>query len=313
MAALLQLPVGSAPADEHADWLEQSALAAADRTSSLQDLVQALRRSGSLDAEPGAATAEGEDDPRAEVSEIKAQDAFAELDDRARSCGHGGYPFTVAAQYLQAWNKPERSVYTFLLLLSHFGLSGGPDGIDAASLFEAVSASAATAYLGGRGKSGSHVLFGSPRRGRNAGFRAAVNDLCRQLGEGGGCRARHRLQHQQDAKLDLVVWQPFRDGRACKVIAFGQCATGRGWRAKLSELQPKAFCGLWLRDPLPVDPLRMFFVPFRIDRAMWEESSFYGGLLFDRCRISAHAMSLTSELREQCLRWSRHVIRESLR
>jgi len=68
--------------------------------------------------------------------------------------------------------------------------------------------------------------------------------------------ARLRLHHQRDAKLDVVVWRPFpdgrADGRAGPVVGFGQCATGRGWAAKLHELQRRAFAALWLREPLAV-------------------------------------------------------------
>jgi len=111
----------------------------------------------------------------------------------------------------------------------------------------------------------------------------------------------------------VVVWRPFPDGRAGQVIGFGQCATGRGWGAKLQELQPRAFGDLWLREPLAVEPFRLFFVPFRVDPARWEEASFSGGVLFDRCRIAAHADELDRGVRERCRAWARHVIRTRLR
>jgi hypothetical protein len=122
-----------------------------------------------------------------------------------------------------------------------------------------------------------------------------------------------RLHHQRDAKLDVVVWRSFPDGRAGQVIGFGQCATGRSWPAKLHELQPRAFANLWFREPLTVEPLRLFFVPFRVDRARWEEASFYGGMLFDRCRIAAHSDELETDVLDRCQVWSRHVIRTRLR
>jgi hypothetical protein len=111
----------------------------------------------------------------------------------------------------------------------------------------------------------------------------------------------------------VVVWRSFPDRRAGQVIGFGQCATGRRWVEKLHELQPRAFAGLWLRDPLAVEPFRLFFVPFRMDRARWEEAAFGGGVLFDRCRIVAHCGELDVDVRERCHAWSRHVIQTRLR
>jgi hypothetical protein len=248
---------------------------------------------------------------RGRRAEASADDAFAELRDRGEACRHG-YPFRLSGELLQAARTVERAPYTFLLLLSVFGTSAGPPDIDGASLFEEVCAAAGASYLGGRRAGARSMVFGAPRRASPAGFRAAVDHLCESIGEGGGCRQRIRLRHQRDAKLDVVAWRSFPDRRAGQVIAFGQCATGRSWTDKLHELQPRAFGALWLRDPLAVDPLRLFFVPFRVSRERWEEASFHGGLLFDRCRIVAHSDELDPDVRDRCHAWSRHVVRTHL-
>lgn len=298
-------PAGVAPPgagrEDRADWLELTALGRRGH-GSMEDLLQAMRTS------PWS----GEAGHRALAAELSAADAFAELHDRRRVCSHG-YPFSLAGEVLEARRSAASAVYTFLLLLSVFGAAAGPAGGDGASLFEEVCAEAGMSYLGGRRAGARAIVFGAPRRGAPAGFRAAVDSLCEAIGEGGGCRLRPRLRHQRDAKLDVVVWRPFPDGRAGQVIGFGQCATGRGWSAKLQELQPRAFGALWLREPLAVEPLRLFFVPFRVDQARWEEASFSGGVLFDRCRIAAHAADLPADLRERCRVWSRHVIRTRVR
>jgi hypothetical protein len=298
-------PAGVAPPgasrEDRADWLELIALGRR-RHASMEDLLQAVRTSPwSCAAGPGGLAAE-----------LSGADAFAELHDRLRACHHG-YPFRLAGEVLEARRSAVIAPYTFLLLLSAFGAAVGPAGIDGASLFEEVCAEAGMSYLGGRRLGARSIVFGAPRRGAPPGFRAAVDSLCEAIGEGGGCRSRQRLRHQRDAKLDVVVWRPFPDGRASQVIGFGQCATGRGWAAKLQELQPRAFGALWLREPLAVEPLRLFFVPFRVDPARWEEASFSGGVLFDRCRIAAHASEAPAGVRERCRAWSRHVIRTHVR
>lgn len=142
----------------------------------------------------------------------------------------------------------------------------------------------------------------------------ALNDMCRQMGEGQGCRVdRPNLQDQKDAKLDLTVWRPFLDGRVGQLMGFGQCATGRDWPDKVTHLQPETFCALWMRDTPAVSPVRLFFVPFRIEQRRWLDATRYGGIIFDRCRIAVYGRSFDRELLEQCVGWTDHVLREQLR
>src|SRR5262249_49084487 len=134
---------------------------------------------------------------------------------------------------------------------------------------------------------------------------------CTQVGEGQGCRVdRPSVRDQKDAKLDLIVWRPFSDARPGKLMGFGQCATGQDWMDKLTHLQPQAFCGMWLLDTPAVPPVRLFFVPFRIEKHRWLEASMQGGVIFDRCRIAAHARRLGSDLLRECSAWTNHVLRE---
>lgn len=308
----LQAPAASAPPGTKADWLELTAIRAADRNASVQDLIQAIRRAGSVDAVAQAMGTGSDPDRGATVTESIADDTFAEAENRLGACV-AAYPFSIGRQYIQAIRRPERYIYTFLLLLSQFGIYAGPAGIDTASLFESVSGWAAQSYMGGQSRGARHYLFGSPRRGTIRGFRAAIDDLCNRLGEGGGCRMRVHRKNQMDAKLDLVAWRPFMDRRIGQSVAFGQCATGAGWRAKLSELQPQTFCSLWLRDQLAVAPGRFFFVPFRVDVANWEDATFNGGVVFDRCRIASHSLDIPIEIKQECQAWSRHVIQTKLR
>lgn len=333
MTAELLAPSATASAECHADWLELRALLAGDLNSSLSDLARAIRSAGTIEAvieqqmldegsSPDPSWDRDDDfeeeispaefmERRDDLSEAVADRASDELDDRALACG-GAYPFTRGPQYLQAVPNAVRSVYVFLLLLSTDGVGAGPPGFSATELFEDVAAVAAQSFLG-RHEDVRIYHFGFPRRRTLRGFKPAVDELCAQLGEGGRARDRPTRRHQKDAKLDLVTWRSFPDRRMGQLVVFGQCAAGANWTTKLSELQPRTFVNLWMTDGLAMDPARMFFCPFRVERDWWETRVYESGLLFDRCRIAAHCAELEGELLDRCRQFSVHVLEQRRR
>jgi hypothetical protein len=283
------------------------ALRAADGNSSLTDLARTLEPTGTIEEvieEEGLGDGSPADyaDRGQEHTERLLAAVSSELEDRRASCG-GGYPFSVSAMSIKAPEQRFRSVYVFLLLLANKGIAAGPADLSATELFEEVAAEAGRGYFGGP-DGAQHYQFGFPRRRSPAGFRHAMTDLCRQLGEGGGPRTRPTTQNQKDAKLDLVVWRPFPDGRAGKMVAFGQCAAGADWTNKLSELDPRAFMGKWMTDPLPITPSRLFFCPVRITRDDWLPRVWDAGLIFDRCRIALHAQAAGEAALDACERFA---------
>lgn len=311
-------PTASAPPEELADWLELKALRSADKNSSLQDLVRALRRSGTTDAlvddvddDDGTAYAS---DPRSEKSQTAAEDAFSEVEERRTACAATSelslYPFAVEDAYITADAGAQHNIYLFLLLLSACGKDAGPDDMNGEALFEDLCAEALKAYFGGDPQADA-VVFGFPRLVLPAGFRDAVNDLCDKVGEGGTCRDRPTRKDQKDAKLDIVAWRSFSDGRSGKLIGFGQCATGSNWRDKLTELLPDNFCDMWLTEPLAVKPVRAFFVPYRIEKSRWLGTCVAAGIVFDRCRIAGSLHSPSEELVSRCEAWVDHVLKGS--
>ncbi len=315
MAGLLA-PAASEAREVHADWLELRALEAADHNSSIQDLVQVIRRTGTIEAIEEDDEPEDPQDRGAEKTQVVAEDAFAEIEDRHTSCGgdRGAYPFRLRPQYIELRADPRKSLYLFQLLLSRFGKDAGPKGTDAARLFELLSLHAAAIYFGGAGSGVGGYHFGAPRRSTPRGFRDALNQMCRQMGEGQGCRVdRPNMSDQKDAKLDLTVWRPFGDNRPGKLMGFGQCATGKDWIDKLTHLQPEAFCGMWMLDTPAVPPVRLFFVPFRIEERRWLDAARQGGIIFDRCRIAVHARGIGRDLMRECADWTAHVLKEQLK
>ena len=313
MTSGIRSPSASSDSTTQADWLELKALASFDGNSSFQDLVAEFRRGGSTDAIQDSMDALV--DVRGETSERLADAVFAELEERALSAGDG-YPFSVGDQAIQL--GPDAlstgSTYVFLLLLSWFGVAAGTGTrIRPERDFEDISQAAAESYFGRNEHDGSY-LFAFPRRTRASGFPAAVDELARELGEGGGAKPVKPAAHQKDAHLDLVVWHGFADRRPGQVIAFGQCAAGANWTTKLSELpDTRSWCQAWMLQPPCVPAVRMFFVPHRLTREEWETRATIGGVLFERCRIAYHAPELPSTVRTRGVRWSKAVLASRVR
>jgi hypothetical protein len=306
------VPDATASPEYHADFLELSTLRSSKKSFSVQEFIRDLQIGNA--AEILADSSDRDDDDSYEEAEAIAQAAFDELDERCRNFGAlaAHYPFEITGNTINLRPKGEESLYTFLALLSRFGKEAGPEQTDGEKIFEDVCAKAAEMYLGGPSPRVKSVVFGFPRRVLPPGFANALDTLCHSLGEGGGHRkGRPKLPDQKDGKLDIVAWVEFWDVRQGKMIHFGQCATGRNWGQKISELPPTdRWCALWMADALAVSPLRSFFVPHRIERDSWLHSCTFGGILFDRCRIASLASDTRGDLRKQWIEWSAHVLTE---
>ena len=239
-----------------------------------------------------------------------AEAAFAEFDDRQRACGAaaGGYPFRVTNNALTLHECAESSLYVFLALLSWSGKVPGPLGPTGTN-------SARRCGKGRRAKPRQSarpcevvgIWLSSALEPK--GFAAVLDHLCEILGEGQGHhKGRPTLPNQKDGKLDVVAWRAFADQREGKIITFGQCATGRDWETKITELpQPHKWCAHWMTDSPVVDPIRSFFVPHRVEQSDWSHKSRLGGILYDRCRIASLAPA-DERLRDEWAAWSLHVL-----
>lgn len=318
MTSFLTTPSATSEPEALADYLELRALEADDKNASFNDLVRDLIRTGTLEAvsdESDDDEEEGDAPPRVdEAAEDIAQSVWAELEGRlAASGGEGGqYPFAVEEGHIQITADPHRSPYLFLLLLSNFGIGASPSGTRGDTLFEDISAEASASYFGGAKGLGGAAVFGFPRRVLPSSFAPAIDRLCELMGEGARAPFRAPERRQKDAKLDIVAWRNFPDGREGKLLGFGQCATGRYWRNKVTELDAQKFLRKWLSVQPAVTPIGMFFVPFRVPPGEWYNVAVDGGVLFDRCRIANHVSVLPSKIEDRCALWCEHVIKTKL-
>jgi hypothetical protein len=295
---MLPVPTPVTDVNNRADWLELRALVAADRNASRSDLRRALVRSGVLaDVVEGGAALD---------DEVLADDAFNELRERALSCGPA-YPFIVEDGLLQAYDDISSYwPYIFCLLLSLQGRDRSEPRTRPTSIFEEVAEAAARMYV-----AGESMKFGFPRRVAPAGFMDAVKELCLKVREGIDARRRPSSRNAKDARLDIVAWRPFPDGRPAQLILFGQCAAGTNWPSKLTELQPLVFTDLYWTEPPAVPPVKAFFTPFRISSERWYEIAKPAGIVFDRCRIANFAFG--AEPPPGVLQWNSRRLREEAR
>ena len=308
-------PVASDDVTVKADFLELESFRVADKDVSLQDLTLELKRSGSIDAIGDPESAEYIGDRGTEMSQSLAEDTFSELEDRHRSCGGDAreYPFIIDKRLLIRQDNAVDRVYIFLLLLSQFGIRAGPKKTYGERIFEDLCRHAAEGYFGGKAHGASAENFGFPRRILPKHFPKALDALAARVGDFSPNDAAPGNKDQKDAKLDIVAWKSFPDRRPGKLLAFGQCAAGRADLAsKIHEMQVASFCKSWLRDHPSVDPVRLFFVPWRVNSAEFRKTCIDGGIVFDRCRVSYFCADIDTNLRDQCRKWSEHVLKARL-
>ena len=234
------------------------------------------------------------------------EEAYLEIERRQEACGDG-YPFVIGGKGYTLHASQEANsnytIYKYLLLATRLNMKDkrAHAGIDGASLFEELASEAARQYLGLRAES---IVFGTAAG--MADFPGKVNDLCKRIKEGDGYVNRNEAPpNERDGKLDVVAWKHFADRLPGKLIAFGQCKTGTNYKDTLTQLQPDSFCKKWLRSPLVLTPMRMFFVAEALSRSRWANTSYDAGLLFDRCRIVDFCDGINGAVLEKVTTWTK--------
>ncbi len=314
-------PTSHAPREERGDYLELLALRDPLLGSSEQDYIEITQRDGEDESED-AQTYGGVSNDR--TSENAAEEAISELEERGLEFGHCNkyYPYSLKNDLLilkKKWGgQSYQFLYWFLLLTSRLDmrLEKKQARLDGTQLFEEICLHAAIRYLGGPDKIrvGS-MLFGTARQTLNwentegctrSAFAQNVSALCKSLGEGGDFKPKRvgaRIR-PKDAKVDVVVWRKFFDNHPGKLIAFGQCKTGRHWSDGLSELDPYSFSKKFITESFAVTPIKLFFTAARVSTDRYDHAS-DGGVFFDRCRIIQHADKIPDDLLKRCQSWTK--------
>jgi len=217
--------------------------------------------------------------------------------------------FDVAGDLVRTQDAVANAVeYRLCLLFSLYG-AGAEHGGDP-KLFERMAAEAICSYFGG-----SVFVFGWP----------VLPDVQTAIAD----RVRHvaTLMHERfveepgiqykDRGVDVITWKnftkPTEDAhRSGRLVVLSQCAAGRRWRAKTSELPYKSWTQYihWATDPMVG-----FAVACVVDDHIWHDvSREVDGFVFDRVRL---LNSLPTGVRDAALRdeltlWVDEQLREAI-
>ena len=237
----------------------------------------------------------------------EVQDAFGLVGERVDSYG-SAYPFELdesgrSLQLRPHGDSPTQTVYKYLLLATRLNMNKNRrhGGIDGPDLFEQLCSEVASQYFGEGSRS---LVFGTSSGVRS--FSQRVKDLCTHIAEGNTYRNNSGGTPQaKDDGLDVVVWNPFTDARAGKLLGFGQCKTGTHYEEDFTRLQPDAFCKNWF-DVMPaVQPVRLFFITDVLPSERWYKRSTYAGIIFDRSRLIELSENISSRTLAKIYTWTR--------
>lgn len=295
-------PSAQAGVHELADFAEL--LAWINKSVSTREIVAFLGREG--EGEPNIGCDDVDDENADRLDEV-----MSEIERRQAAC-RIGYPFALGAKgnvlhHHPTKGNPHAQLYVYLLLSTRLNMKSHRvhAGIDGANLLEEISASVLKSYLGRRAKS---LVFGTAAG--SADFPGKVNQLCQELGEGGGYRKLDSAPvHANDDKLDVIAWTPFADMSGSQIIVFAQCKTGTAWSEQLCQLQPDAFTKKWLDRQMLLDPLRAFCIAEAVERSYWGGYAAEGGLLFDRCRLVDFCDALDAGLFKRIQAWCKDAFK----
>lgn len=301
MKSLLEVTSGDDAITEHADWLELRALFEKDGNVAQEDLVRAIVQRG------------GATEDRARQM---AQDVFVEIEDRVVACDGGGksavYPYKLDRRRNLLIRKSRQQsiqrrelLYLFLLVTARADMGAMARRLakrDATAIFERIGAEVLRSFWGPRSNFSGGRVFGTASKGLGS-FDAKIEGLCADIGEGNGWKQTALSPGAGDGGLDAIAWRRFADGRPGGLVGFAQCKTGDHWRQHRPRLQPRAFCGDYMLQPLILDPWKIFMVPHRIERRRWDSDSRHGGLMFDRCRLVQYGQTISASLLDDCRVW----------
>ena len=191
------------------------------------------------------------------------------------------YPYSVTEAGIRR-TSDDISIYDFLLIAAHEEARFRQDGDfdEANQLFDMVGREALKNLVGPR-SSGVRfewrALDGGP-----VPFGEALSWLADQLDipEGNATRRAQR----KDGGVDVVAWQPFRDGRTSYPLVLAQCTLQQKYQRKGSDIQLDLWKA-WIR--FGSDPMTALVIPFVVPLSddRWSEMRYTVSVILDRMRL----------------------------
>ena len=283
---MLRVPLDCDP-EVVADWIEASLL-----FSNLTDCY--MSDSDVSDAMEDAAVA----DPEASFADAKRV-----MFNRMRAIGPN-YPFSRELSgwaLVQGWE--EYLPYSFLLLVSlghHYSELSRKSGAatEPSVILEHLTRHVVSQYFNGQA-----IRFGSKRENPiPSGFDDAVDFVATRMRESAGGRL--SKSSLKDDGVDVIAWLPFQDKKRGQLAILVQCAIGKNWDDKLSDISIK----LWETHILwTVTPVLAIAVPFCFPLGVdWDRVSKEAGIIFDRARLVSQSRldSFESDLAARIVKWN---------
>jgi len=214
-----------------------------------------------------------EDSSGEETRESFISDIWRELNNRKKL--YKNIPFVIDEYAIEpAEDQQPKIAYIACLLIALYGPVNS--SINVAKLFERLSCLAVKQYLDGEG-----IVFGWPLEpGEETSIRERIIQVASRLNER---YVESPRETYKDRGVDVIAWKPFSESRTSQVIILLQCASGKDWRNKTTDLPINAWEQYihWSNNPI-----KAFAVPCVIPSRDWHEVSKEGGILFDRIRIT---------------------------
>jgi len=261
-----QIPAPTTPdAPSLADWAEAIMFIEMRENISRSALRQRLK---------GALAVEAED------IEIEIDLLIGEVSRRDRIASET-YPFKETNVGVGRKHISEEALYEFLLWLSispQYRQENRYNEIE--EPFDQLVKQALISYLG---SSARGVRFAHPSSdGRPANFPQAIQWLAGLLNLSTGKAIPRPCS--KDAGLDVVVWQPFKDGRSGFITILCQCTVELDWTPKAKDIVLGNWLGL---IDFGLHPITVLAIPFAVPLAFekWDELRRTVNIVLDRFRL----------------------------
>ena len=240
-------------------------------------------------------------DDEGETAERYANEVFEELEDRQRLL-NASYPFNVDGNTIEPNELKTNSSYLFCLGLTFFG--DVPLDIRTRE-FESLAKSAAEIYF-----RGTSVRIGAPwKTGEIVSYPDLLQLVCDAIPDLGR-PVRVVAPGAGDGGWDIVVVNNFPDRGFSRIIALGNCATGRtNWHTKGNETEAVYFWDSFAHPPERKNVcLRFLAIPFQATDDQKHRKQSDDCILFDRPRLCG----LASTASQRAMEWLRSHVAEAL-